>query len=88
MINDLNLNRLFFCYEKISYEEVSSKMINCDVLLLFDTITEDNQPQPYLPSKILEYIILRKPILTICQKNSPAYQLLNNLKQECLSNDE
>jgi len=87
MIRELKLEKLFVCYDRVAYNIVSEKMKACDVLMLFDTITNDDQPQPYLPSKILEYIILRKPILSICQKNSPTYRILSDLGHECLEND-
>ena len=32
--------------------------------------------QPYLPSKIVEYLMLQKPILGICDNNSPSYRIL------------
>ena len=53
-------------------------MKQADVLLLFDTIMDGAEVQPYLPSKILEYLMLRKPILGICQDNSPSYRILNS----------
>ena len=35
-------------------------MKNADILVLFDTIMEDEKIQPYLPSKIIEYLLLNK----------------------------
>lgn len=87
MIKSYHLEKLFIIEDKIPYNEALIKMKDCDILLLFDTLTKQDEPQPYLPSKILEYIILRKPILALCQKNSPANRLLTGLGYDCLAND-
>jgi len=87
MIKSYQLESLFIINSKVPYDEALKKMKACDILLLFDTITDCEEAQPYLPSKILEYIILRKPILALCQKNSPANRLLTGLGYDCLEND-
>ena len=50
-------------------------MQNPDILVIFDTILEEGI-QPYLPSKISEYIAIGKPIFSICNDNSPIYRIL------------
>ena len=45
------------------------------ILIIFDTILEEGI-QPYLPSKISEYIAIGKPIFSICNDNSPIYRIL------------
>ncbi|MEA5017324.1 MAG: hypothetical protein VB009_01235 [Erysipelotrichaceae bacterium] len=77
-IKEENLESLFMFYDKVSYAEANDKMINCDILLLFDTITNKGEQQPFLPSKTLEYLLLRKPILALTQNNSPAFELLQS----------
>ena len=52
-------------------------MKEADVLVLFDTLMPEAEVQPYLPSKIVEYLMLKKPILGICDPNSPSYRILN-----------
>ena len=47
-----------------------------DILVLFDTLIPSAEVQPYLPSKIVEYLLLKKPILGICGDNSPSYRIL------------
>ncbi|MDD4643370.1 MAG: hypothetical protein PHG99_07735, partial [Erysipelotrichaceae bacterium] len=87
MIKELELDDLFICHDRISYDEVANKMIESDILLLFDTLLDDDSLQPFLPSKILEYIILRKEILAICQVNSPTYRILSSLNHKQTEND-
>lgn len=77
-IKEVNLESLFMFYDKVSYAEANDKMTGCDILLLFDTITKKGEEQPFLPSKTLEYLILRKPILALTQDNSPAFELLQS----------
>lgn len=77
-IKDYNLNKVFIVHDKVSYQESVNIMKNADILVLFDTIMHDEPIQPYLPSKITEYLLLNKPILGICENNSPSYRLLKD----------
>jgi Glycosyl transferases group 1. len=86
LIQEYNIGDVFRYFEKIPYGEANQKMVDCDVLALFDTIlTVENQP--YLPSKILEYILMRKEIFAISEKNSPANRLLTQLGYTCCDYD-
>ena len=82
LIQEYDIEDVFHYFEKISYGEANQKMIDCDVLALFDTILPVEN-QPYLPSKILEYILLKKEIFAISEKNSPANRLLSQLGYTC-----
>ena len=75
-IREYGLEDVFRIYPKVNYQKAVEIMKNADILLLFDTIMDGAPVQPYLPSKILEYLLLRKPILGICQDNSPSYRIL------------
>lgn len=77
-IKDYNLEDVFIVHPKVSYKQSIDIMKEADILVLFDTIMEDKPIQPYLPSKITEYTLLNKPILGICESNSPAYRLLKD----------
>lgn len=72
-----NLEDVIKIHEKVDYNTSLEIMKKADILVLFDTIVEDNAIQPYMPSKILEYLLLRKDILGICKKNSPSFKLLS-----------
>lgn len=76
-IEEYNLKDVFIVHPKVSYRESVNIMKNADVLVLFDTIMHNANIQPYLPSKITEYLLLNKPILGICEDNSPSYRILN-----------
>ena len=75
-IKDYGLEKLFILHNKVSYDESVRIMKDSDILVLFDTLMPRNRVQPYLPSKIVEYLLLRKPILAICDSNSPSYRIL------------
>ena len=77
-IKDYNLEDVFILHNTVTYDESVEVMRNSDILVLFDTLMSDKPVQPYLPSKIVEYLFLRKPILGICDDNSPSYRILND----------
>ena len=75
-IRDYSLEKLFVIHDKVSYDESIRIMKEADVLVLFDTLMPEQEVQPYLPSKIVEYLLLKKPILAVCGSNSPSYRIL------------
>ena len=75
-IKEYDLSELFIIHDKVSYKESVDIMKKADILVLFDTLMPNEDIQPYLPSKIVEYLMLKKPILGICDKNSPSYRIL------------
>ncbi len=76
LIRKLGLSYYFTVHDKIPYSECIEKQKSSDAVLLFDTILPDDQIQPYLPSKILEYSILRKNVLAVTTPKSPSYRIL------------
>ena len=83
LIRDLHLNDYFEINDKIPYKECLKKMSSSDVVLIFDTILDDEKLQPYLPSKILEYSILQKNVFAIANSNSPTYRLFQESNALC-----
>ncbi len=75
LIVSLGLTDLFRIHEKVPYDECIERMKEADGCLLFDTILPEDQIQPYLPSKILEYSLLKKQVLAVSTKTSPAYRI-------------
>ena len=75
-IEEYGLKDLFVIHDKVPYDESIRIMKEADVLVLFDTLMPEKPVQPYLPSKIVEYLLLRRPILGICDANSPSYRIL------------
>lgn len=86
-IKEYKIEDLFEFNGKIDYQDVMYLMKNSDVLVLFDTILTDNELQPYLPSKVLEYIMLKKELFILTTKNSPSNRIFGKLGYECCYND-
>ena len=75
-IKEYGLEKVFIIHDKVSYKESTEIMKDADILVLFDTLMSGQLIQPYLPSKIVEYLLLKKNILGICDPNSPSYRIL------------
>lgn len=76
LICKLNMQQYFIVHDKYSYDEGYRKMSEADAVLLFDTIMPEDQIQPYLPSKVLEYSLLKQNVLAITTPQSPTYRLM------------
>ena len=76
----------FVIHRRINYNECLEIMRTVDILLIFDTIVEDNNDQPFLPSKIIDYLLMNKPIFAITSQCSPVYDIINN-DHVCVSYD-
>ena len=87
-IEEYGLEKVFVLHDKVSYKESVEKMKEADILVLFDTLMPQEKVQPYLPSKIVEYLMLKKPILGICDKNSPSYRILNEYGFDTVGSDK
>lgn len=62
-------------YGKVSYEESLKIGLNSDYLLLVDANLPDNKF--FLPSKLIDYLAIGKPIITITNKGSPVHKILS-----------
>ncbi len=87
-IKEYGLEKLFVLHDKVTYQESVEIMKNNDVLVLFDTLMPEAKVQPYLPSKIVEYLMLKKPILGICDSNSPSYRILKEYGYDTVGSDK
>lgn len=87
LIKSLNLEKYFEFYDKIPYDKCLEEMANSDILLIFDTIIEDTEWQPYLPSKILEYSLIQKDVFALTTKRSPTYRIMKNSNTYCAVDD-
>ena len=86
-IKEYHLEDVFIIHPKVTYDQSIELMKKADILVLFDTIMEGAPIQPYLPSKITEYLLLKKPILGICESNSPSYRILKEEGHNLVGND-
>lgn len=66
-------------YGKVSYEESLKIGLNSDYLLLVDANLPDNKF--FLPSKLIDYLAIGKPIITITNKGSPVHKILNEQEE-------
>ena len=87
-IKDYHLEDVFILHDKVTYKESVEIMKDADVLVLFDTLMPEAETQPYLPSKIVEYLMLKKPILGICDSNSPSYRILKEYGFDTVGSDK
>ncbi len=76
LIRELKLEDHSRIHDKIPYAECLRKMQEADAVLIFDTILPEDRIQPYLPSKVVEYSLLKKNALAITTKTSPAYRIM------------
>lgn len=83
LINSLKLEQYFEINDKIPYEDCLKEMSKSDVLLIFDTILDYDEWQPYLPSKILEYSLLEKDVFALATKKSPTYRIMKQSNAIC-----
>ena len=86
-IKEYDLDKLFIIHDKVTYQKSIEIMKDADILVLFDTLMPDKKIQPYLPSKIVEYLLLKKPILGICDSNSPSYRILKEYGFDTVGSD-
>lgn len=87
LIDEYKIDDIVKIHTRIDYEKCINLMKNeADVLIIFDTILPEDKIQPFLPSKVLEYLLMKKPIFSVTTKNSPIYRLLSD-KHICSSYD-
>ena len=87
-IREYGLDKLFVVHDKVSYDRSIEIMKEADVLLLFDTLMPNDKVQPYLPSKIVEYLLYQKPIIGICDANSPSYRILKEYGYQTIGSEK
>lgn len=75
LIKELGLEDTFVINDKVDYQHYMELLAKCDAVLIFDTILPEDTIQPYLPSKVLEYSLLKKNTLSITTTRSPLYRL-------------
>lgn len=87
-IKEYGLEKLFLLHDKVSYDDSTKIMKQADILVLFDTLMPNSRSQPYLPSKIVEYLLLKKPIFGYCEPNSPSYRILKKYGFDTIGSDK
>jgi len=82
----LGVARIVRFHDKVSPAEAQAMAADADVLLVIDAPTEG--PSPFLPSKLVDYLPLRKPILGITPVEGAAAALLRRLGGTVVSPDD
>lgn len=73
---------------KISFKEALQLQQSANYLLLIDSPIKDVSKSMFFPSKLLDYMVARKRILTITTKGSAAYEVMQDLKGDICSYNE
>ena len=74
----LNLGHSVLFTDRVAPQHAHARAAGADVLLIIDAPSE-NGPSLFLPSKLVDYLPLRKPILGITPLHGPSADLLNEL---------
>lgn len=82
------LEDVFRLHAKIPYQQVTEQEIKSDGLVLFDSSVLPGQTiQPYLPSKAVEYLLLKKDMLIITTPSSPSWRIFTGFGYHCCRED-
>lgn len=82
----LKLQGIVHFGDQLPYLESLKKMAQCDVLLLIDAPT--TIPGPFLPSKLVDYLAFRKPILGLTNIGGASADLLMKLGSPIVPPDD
>ncbi|QCK16490.1 glycosyltransferase family protein [Mangrovivirga cuniculi] len=72
----------------ITQKECEDLNCNSDLLLVIDKKFESEIDKVFLPSKVLDYIVLRKPVLAITSKDSETFNLIQDKYGVALDHDQ
>ena len=84
--SNLGLDDIVFFQEQQPYFESLKIASLADVLLLIDAPNKD--PNPFLPSKLVDYLMLKKPILGLTPRVGASADLLNLLECPVVDPDD
>jgi glycosyltransferase involved in cell wall biosynthesis len=77
LAQELGLGQMVTCREEVPFMESVKETTAADVLLLIDAPSDT--PSPFLPSKLVDYLAFRKPILGLTPREGPSSELLQQL---------
>ncbi|MBI4644174.1 MAG: glycosyltransferase [Deltaproteobacteria bacterium] len=77
LAQDLGLGRVVICREEVPFLESVKEAAAADVLLVIDAPSDG--PNLFLPSKLVDYLAFRKPILGLTPKEGASADLLRRL---------
>lgn len=74
--------------EAIPFDQIKVVQKEADILLAMDARFEMSEEILFFPSKILDYMVARRPILLISNKNSPAFTFVNGRYGSAIEHDD
>lgn len=77
LVRSLGLDRVVTCREPVPFEESLREAAAADVLLVIDAASDG--PSLFLPSKLVDYLPFRKPILGLTPKEGASADVLRQL---------
>lgn len=77
LVQKFNLENIIKFKGQVSYKESLQTCATCDILLLIDA--PSSQPSPFLPSKLIDYLMFFKPILGLTSEQGASADLLRDL---------
>jgi hypothetical protein len=86
MAEELGLGSMVNFYEQLPYINSLQASALCDVLLLIDA--PSLKPSPFLPSKLVDYLMFRKPIFGLISSRGASVDLLSRLGSVVVSPDD
>lgn len=72
----------------LSYSEAISLQEQADILLIVDTPFNNASDAMFLPSKILDYMLMKRRILALTNKHSVTWNLVNHTLGNCYTYDD
>jgi glycosyltransferase involved in cell wall biosynthesis len=77
------------CYDQVDYQKALEYQRSADVLLLIDMPVKQPELRVFFPSKILDYMIAKKPILALIDMGSESQIMIENNKLgTCIERDD
>jgi hypothetical protein len=86
LASDLGLNGSVVFQDQVPYLESLQIAASADALLLIDA--PSSMPSPFLPSKLVDYLMFKKPVLGLTPKEGASADLLRLLECPVVSPDD
>jgi len=86
MAEELGLGSVVDFHDQLPYVNSLQASAICDVLLLIDA--PSSKPSPFLPSKLVDYLMFGKPIFGLVSSKGASADLLSRLRSVIVSPDD
>lgn len=84
-----NIEKMMYSIGRVDYCESLEYMNEADALIFIDTNFDDSKKNMFLPSKLADYAMFKKPIVCIADKDSISYKLIKEMPGSlCIENNE